>query len=221
MKRFAFNLAASLSLVLCAAVVLLWVRSHWVADQIAVNTASYPCIGNDPELGPMFKDLITNVSVVSNYGTIEVEVKRSTRDDGSYLGTDNLKDWKEAFPQGRFMLYDHFESDPSGAHFPALNLHDSKVLFGRLGLFVGSYSIGGMMSGSVDFTGRVIDLPMWLLAAPVVFLPLLRLRRYWATNRRRQRLRQGLCPACRYNLTANISGVCPECGTPITAGVTA
>ena len=26
--------------------------------------------------------------------------------------------------------------------------------------------------------------------------------------------RAGCCPACGYNLTANISGRCPECGTP-------
>ena len=28
----------------------------------------------------------------------------------------------------------------------------------------------------------------------------------------RERRRHGLCSACGYNLTANVSGVCPECG---------
>src|SRR5688500_17696142 len=31
----------------------------------------------------------------------------------------------------------------------------------------------------------------------------------------RRRLASGLCPACSYDLTGNVSGICPECGTPI------
>lgn len=30
------------------------------------------------------------------------------------------------------------------------------------------------------------------------------------------RMRRGLCPACTYDLTGNVSGICPECGTSIT-----
>lgn len=30
-----------------------------------------------------------------------------------------------------------------------------------------------------------------------------------------RRRRQGLCPACGYNLTGNLSGVCPECGLSV------
>ncbi len=33
--------------------------------------------------------------------------------------------------------------------------------------------------------------------------------------RRWRRCRKGLCPACGYNLTGNVSGVCPECGKPL------
>ena len=32
---------------------------------------------------------------------------------------------------------------------------------------------------------------------------------------RRERRRQGLCAACGYDLTANVSGVCPECGQTV------
>jgi len=44
------------------------------------------------------------------------------------------------------------------------------------------------------------------------------MRRFEEWLRRRanaRRVRQGVCLACGYNLTGNISGVCPECGTAI------
>ncbi len=41
----------------------------------------------------------------------------------------------------------------------------------------------------------------------------------WTKHRRnaerRRRIRLGLCLACGYNLTGNVSGVCPECGDRI------
>jgi uncharacterized paraquat-inducible protein A len=45
-------------------------------------------------------------------------------------------------------------------------------------------------------------------------------RAWWSFRRAGQWLRRrdvlksrGLCPACAYDLTGNVSGVCPECGT--------
>jgi len=46
-----------------------------------------------------------------------------------------------------------------------------------------------------------------LIASTIVFL-----RRSYLRGERETRRRQGLCPACGYDLTANASGVCPECG---------
>lgn len=34
-------------------------------------------------------------------------------------------------------------------------------------------------------------------------------------NQRWERSTHGLCPACGYDLRANVSGICPECGTRI------
>jgi hypothetical protein len=47
-----------------------------------------------------------------------------------------------------------------------------------------------------------------LVASTVVFL-----RHSYLRGERELRRRQGLCPECGYDLTANVSGVCPECGT--------
>lgn len=55
-----------------------------------------------------------------------------------------------------------------------------------------------------------IHVPLWLpfliFAIPASFL-------FWRDLRRR--IPPGHCQQCRYNLTANTSGICPECGTPI------
>ena len=38
--------------------------------------------------------------------------------------------------------------------------------------------------------------------------------RIFRRRRVRRRRAAGLCAACGYSLTANVSGVCPECGAP-------
>ena len=51
-----------------------------------------------------------------------------------------------------------------------------------------------------------------------LLLPLTRciyLTNRWLRSHKRDR---SLCPNCKYNLTANTSGVCPECGTAVTRG---
>jgi hypothetical protein len=57
-----------------------------------------------------------------------------------------------------------------------------------------------------------ILVPSWFAAA-VLLTPLAIV--FFRYNRRRKRIRHGLCPTCRYDLTGNVSGVCPECGTAV------
>src|SRR5262249_25166220 len=59
---------------------------------------------------------------------------------------------------------------------------------------------------SLDHLAAISALVIAILLLPYV----LRLRRF------RPRLESD-APTCRYNLTANESGICPECGTPIDA----
>ena len=57
-----------------------------------------------------------------------------------------------------------------------------------------------------------------LLGFLIVYLPLLYLLyRYCTRERRRARL--GLCAACGYDLTGNLSGTCPKCGAAVAASV--
>ena len=61
---------------------------------------------------------------------------------------------------------------------------------------------------------RLLTLPYWSLALCSAGPPA---ARAWSWRRRRHRARAGLCPACAYDLTGNVSGTCPECGTPAPA----
>jgi len=65
-------------------------------------------------------------------------------------------------------------------------------------------------SGAVIVTPVILEIPLSPLAAALGLLPSI-----WFVRRllRRPRI-NGFC-SCRYNLTANASGVCPECGTPV------
>jgi hypothetical protein len=60
----------------------------------------------------------------------------------------------------------------------------------------------------------------WYPAAAAAVLPVAWLIGLILAHRRqRARSRAGLCPACAYDLTGNVSGVCPECGTHCEAAV--
>jgi hypothetical protein len=61
---------------------------------------------------------------------------------------------------------------------------------------------------------RQYRVPSWLPVCLLAVYPVLAFVRSPA-RRRRQRRQNGLCLACGYDLTGNVSGVCPECGTEV------
>ncbi len=66
-------------------------------------------------------------------------------------------------------------------------------------------------------SGIVIDLPLWPIVAALWCLTALRLRRATIHG---QRIREGHCLTCGYDLRAS-AGQCPECGSPIPSSPTA
>lgn len=70
------------------------------------------------------------------------------------------------------------------------------------------------------YTGRKPPHSFWKLEIPLwcpmaLFVPYPAIAFIRGPLRRWRRRRKGLCLACGYDLTGNMSGVCPECGTQI------
>lgn len=56
-----------------------------------------------------------------------------------------------------------------------------------------------------------IVLPIWMLTALLLIVPLLRTIPIWRSARRRRRMKRGLCANCGYDIRASHDR-CPECG---------
>jgi hypothetical protein len=73
--------------------------------------------------------------------------------------------------------------------------------------FLGFQFGAGTFTSPVPTPYRVTIVPIWLPSVLLTLLPI-----GWTLRRRPY---PGHCTQCRYDLTANVSGVCPECGTKI------
>jgi hypothetical protein len=94
------------------------------------------------------------------------------------------------------------------------------VLMGWYGLVAACFLLS-VLTGvpPVRYSGKPWQFPLWsaaVFAAIVAWcgLTVAALVRTARQLRGREREREGRCPACGYDLTANASGICPECGTP-------
>ena len=210
MKQKLLTVASALSLLICAAVVALWVRSYRTPDTLIIETARYPFIGTDPTGEPMYVDRINIVAIAFNCGRVDVDWKRSAVGQG-YLGPENLRDSRDLHPDGAHIRYEQSPPDPSGDHIPLINLGSSWIAFDRLGFFVGNYSINGISNILVQYTGQVVSAPAWVFLVIGAILPLISLRRWLISVRHRRTSR---CVTCGYDVRATPDR-CPECGTPV------
>jgi hypothetical protein len=64
--------------------------------------------------------------------------------------------------------------------------------------------VGGALLAGIVWVWLYVVLRLTLSRSPLA---------EWGVRRRRRA--SGLCLACGYRLTGNVSGVCPECGTPV------
>src|SRR5947207_1159557 len=76
------------------------------------------------------------------------------------------------------------------------------------GIYLGPTDPAGIFAVEFLPSYRVaLDLPLWPLPLPALFL--------FLAMRRRRSADHSVCRHCSYDLTGNVSGICPECGRRI------
>jgi len=188
-KRRAFNIVSALSLLLCVAVAVLWVRSYWASDAI------YVMRWEDEEQLTFF----TQDVLVVGRGGVGFSRRVESGDRGTFRNDveagSKARGWAIHSPQwlrreAKYPQFHVLSTDvPTWFHWRRWARGDFK---GRPG------------------TQYWYDLivPLWCLVLPFAVAPLLWMNGW---RRRRRRNRRGLCPSCGYDLRATLER-CPECG---------
>jgi hypothetical protein len=189
MKRRLFSLASLLSLLLCVATVVLWVRSYWTSYQFRFRSLSHT------EKFQFRRGLVSQGRIVLIWTNTDIReghamafVSRARQEDPSFrLG------WR--FESGENVAYSR----------PKALIHL---------LWTWSWNSGTLPTPRDDPDSLRIRVgntffPIWPLTVIFAAGPLIK----FVWNWRRHHGNAGHCHACGYNLTGNTSGVCPECGT--------
>jgi hypothetical protein len=188
--RWMFNGLAALSLLLCVAVMALWVESHWRYDVISWS---------------------------SRHDDRRQRILQIRNGPGCfYLESDR----RILFPSGTsgFFQDPGFEfvhESPGVLGLPFGEWADQRTET-ETAWGLGFQRIVFDQNWQ---TSEVAIRFIWATAV-FAALPLLYTGRWIYRRRAERRRRQrGRCPRCFYNLTGNVSGVCPECGNPISSKV--
>ena len=89
--------------------------------------------------------------------------------------------------------------------------HQSQVFIIKLPCFTPAAIRSGTPTHTIIM--KFYRAPVWLLPLPFAIYPTIVFIR--GPYRRYRRRKKGLCQACGYDLTGDVSGVCPECGEAI------
>ena len=152
MKRHVLNVATASSVLLLAAVVTLWVRSYWVADELTLKRTKYIYSPSDSRYleEPTWIGRISVDCFQSNRGLVGNCHRQSV--DQTFLDAKSVKVWSEDYPPGRFLLWDRDEPtdflyyDNFGVGRGILH---SKVLLNRLGFFIETHQAEGLAAGDI------------------------------------------------------------------------
>jgi cytochrome c553 len=184
--RILVSAATAISLVLCAATMVLWIRGYQTSDKLEWHRVS-----RDPQIVGQWY-----LAVSSGRGGLGISRDAELYDAQSAIVPEPAGGWKFAGWTREPPIY------PEPVFF-----HGGAFVAQRFSLRLRS------RVGRPTDPRRELIVPCWAVAAPLAALPLARGVRAWSRNRRK---RAGLCRRCHYNLRGNVSGVCPECGTAIT-----
>ena len=209
MNRRLLNLLTALSLLLCVAVVVLWVRSYWTADTVLLRSERlYRATSGGGVL------VVSRLALFHRQGNWRTGMKPGGSDLAVYTETPKefaaahagRPRWKRsARPYSGPAIWGVTWVPVDGPAWPrvaGVAMKESARFDNATGRCEENWLIG-----------RALWLPYWLPAALFTALPAVALRRRMIARRESRRRRTSLCPACGYDLRATPDR-CPECGTP-------
>jgi hypothetical protein len=188
MKRRLFNLAAAVSLVICAATVVLWIRGSWQCDSINWASENYG--------GAVAS---ANSVMVVMFGP-------------NYSGPDAMPIGESGL---RGLQYRHSPArTPAGQDQVSCQIPIAK--YHRLGWLGFAYDPNQLVTVTFPrkiayYSSHRVYFPHWALTAVAGTLPVIWVWQRW---RQRSRAKVGHCPTCGYDLRATPER-CPECGTAV------
>jgi hypothetical protein len=185
MRRNLLNIVAVVSALLCAASVVLWVRSHWRSDSIEYGSS----LNADHAQ--------TTRTVVSEHGSIQYARARM-----EYRSPPARLEWKSGWRIASLAVDDMYDTPEEFAR----RWGGSEFLgFAYVGLSQTSPNTGPWQQ---RYRSTQVIVPHWAVALLLGIAPACGLYGWF---RRRRRV-AGTCFNCGYDLRATPKG-CPECGT--------
>jgi hypothetical protein len=215
MLRRVFTVLSALSLLLCAAVVVLWVRSYFVADQVERNPL-HPA-GFTIQDQTYYDSARGRLTFRRNWRGAQPPVRNEdlAKWRGEWLAAYLRTPHNQRRTSQAIYSIRHGKPGPGPMQVPLYargKLDGVGLAFGRSGLDTGFGNYGPM-----SIRREFVSVPYWLPALLAALLPAVWVAFFLRRRRRRARLRKGLCVACGYDLRAG-GDRCPECGTPVVTG---
>ena len=187
MKRRLLNLLTVLSLLLCVAVCVLWVRSYWAVD--ACRFVTYD--RSDSRR--------TVLSAEMRPGVVRGVIRLTWERSSGMTVTEAAAEKADLTPGWGYTRY---PPDPLDFDFVPPDP------FNKLGFCHVRWSGPAPGFSSAAMSLYEFTAPWWSIALPAAALPA---AWCWHRWRSRARMRAGHCPGCGYDLRAT-PGRCPECG---------
>ena len=196
MKRRISKLTAGVSLLLCLAMIGLWVRSYHRTDIVDIRQR----FGQGADGRWVWRHLKT----WSSQGGLIIRWERHTWTNATPRAVERPRlGWEVKMPGEDF-------GHPPGAGWRPLMQFEHMVVPGGGAVTADGEFTGAARTGQLRYIGDWFYVPHWAvtvaLAAPLA-MALVRWRR------ERRRAARGLCPQCGYDLRASPQR-CPECGAP-------